>query len=160
MKKPVVGMPQYEVDDQGRVFGEQGELSQWLSDSGYLKVGLYHAGKRKRLRVHRLVSNAFIPNPDRKPFVNHKNGDKTDNRVENLEWVTAKENQEHAVVNGLISTGKVEIVAINLKDGSEKIYPSIAKMAKDLGLSHTQARACLSGAKSIDYQLERKKRDA
>lgn len=160
MKKPVVGMPQYQVDKDGRIYGHQGELSQWLSDSGYLKVGLYDKGKRKRLRVHRLVANAFIPNDDRKKYVNHKNGDKQDNRVENLEWVTREENDAHAQANGFKSKGLVEIVAVNLRDGAEKTYPSIAKMAKDLGLSATQVRACLSGAKSIDYHLERKKRDA
>lgn len=68
---------------------------------GYLSVTLDTGVKRQPLLVHRLVAQAFIPNPENKPEVNHINGDKTDNRVENLEWVTHSENMRHAYVTGL-----------------------------------------------------------
>ena len=68
---------------------------------GYANVNLYKEGKMRTQRVHRLVAKAFIPNPDNLPCVNHKNGIKLDNRVENLEWVTKSENTKHAFENNL-----------------------------------------------------------
>ena len=63
---------------------------------GYLRVDLYDEnGKRKHFKVHRLVAEAFIPNPDGKPQVNHKDGNKHNNSVTNLEWVTDSENKDH-----------------------------------------------------------------
>ena len=65
------------------------------TSKGYLRVPLYKDGKRKWHKVHRLVANAFIPNPDNKPQVNHKDGNKLNNSITNLEWVTDEENKEH-----------------------------------------------------------------
>jgi hypothetical protein len=65
----------------------------WL---GYTQVNLWRDGKYKTMKVHRLVASAFIPNPENKRDVNHINGAKHDNRVENLEWATVIENQRHS----------------------------------------------------------------
>lgn len=64
--------------------------------SGYLKVSLIANGKSKNVMIHRMVAVTFIPNPEHKEQVNHKDGDKTNNRVDNLEWVTRSENMQHA----------------------------------------------------------------
>lgn len=71
------------------------------NNKGYMRIALKNKDKVKDYLVHRLVAKTFIPNPENKRFVNHKNGNKEDNRVENLEWCTQKENMQHAVKNGL-----------------------------------------------------------
>ena len=74
------------------------------SNRGYVYVKLYGSDGIETRRVHRLVAEAFIPNPQGKDQVNHKDGIKDNNKVENLEWVTQKENNLHAIRNGLNST--------------------------------------------------------
>lgn len=95
------GFPYYYVTDDGRVYSRNPyhnpaarikQIKLRTDTNGYVSVIL--SGQKGR-RVHRLVAEAFIPNPENKPCVNHKNGNKSDNRVENLEWVTKSENELH-----------------------------------------------------------------
>lgn len=94
--------PQYLVSDNGHVRrkGDKNDHST-RNSKGYLVTDLYKDGKRVTRRVHRLVAEAFLENPKHKKEVNHKDGNKHNNRVENLEWVTKKENCHHAWANGL-----------------------------------------------------------
>jgi len=90
------------VSDCGRVLSRLGrKLSLQKSNAGYLRVELHKNGMAQKHSVHRLVATAFVPNPEGKPQVNHIDGDKTNNKAENLEWVTQSENQSHAYQNGL-----------------------------------------------------------
>ena len=96
--EPIENLSGYYINGVGIIKGIKGEfLKTNKHKGGYMKVIL----NGKNYLVHRLVAKAFIPNPDNKPQVNHKNGIKTDNRISNLEWVTQSENIKHAFNNGL-----------------------------------------------------------
>lgn len=111
--KDVVGYEgYYQVSNMGRVkslkrvtnnqFCKQDYfLKQTKTNAGYLKVILIRNSKRTNKNIHRLVAETFIDNSNKLPCVNHKNGNKQDNRVENLEWVNFKQNIEHAIRNEL-----------------------------------------------------------
>lgn len=115
MSKPVDGYEGlYEVDDAGGVWtlrsGTPKPMRPSFDKDGYLQVVLTgRDGKRRRYYVHRLVAAAFIPNPDDLPQVNHLDGDKTDNRVGNLEWCDCSTNNLHSHRTGLHPTDKLTI---------------------------------------------------
>lgn len=109
MHKSVEGYPNYYMDSEGNIFSnvykKMRKLIPETTKAGYLRVQLYRDGKVKKVLVHRLVALAFIPNPKDKPHVNHLDGDKTNNRVINLEWCNRSENMRHAISNGLRPEG-------------------------------------------------------
>lgn len=139
--KEVVGFP-YFITSEGIILNSKLKVRQpGLKRSGYHQVTFKSPSKDKTYLVHRLVALTFIPNPLNKPFVNHINGIKTDNRVENLEWVTHQENMDHAKRTGLIpiaeengnsilTSSQVEEICKLLQDGCRNI-----EIADYLGIS-------------------------
>lgn len=121
---------------------------------GYLGVQLCKNGTIKTCKVHRLAAQAFIPNPDNKPQVNHIDGDKTNNRVDNLEWCTGAENATHALVTGLQKSGAKlynakftdeqasEILKLYVKGSRE--FGSVA-LSKKYGVSHNSILRLIHG---------------
>ena len=142
----------YKVTSDGRVYHyykhrEPKELTYGESFDGYIQVRLWdrNLGKMKYWRVHRLVATTFIPNPDNLPEVNHKDGNKQNNNVENLEWCTHSENIKHAYDIGLLQSSNVRRVKSIDKEGNEREFESIAECGRQLGICASNINTCCQG---------------
>lgn len=138
----------YTVYSDGRIYSNINNifLKQCDNSKGYLKVHLNLDGKAKQCKVHRIIAEAFIDNPLNKPMVNHINGIKDDNRAENLEWVTNKENAIHAAKEGLTKKDYCSKVVIDLYTGI--FYNSGSELARYIGWLPTSLLAKLNGNRS------------
>ena len=107
-------MDDYEITREGQVYNKKWNRYVKLQKhrKGYVCVNICGGSKL----VHRLVAEKYIPNPENKPQVNHKDGDKTNNCVENLEWVSNQENRNHAVKNGLHVHGECSYAKLSSND--------------------------------------------
>ena len=141
-RKPIKDFSIYEVSTKGEVFsmvlswtryGKKGisyrdkKMALYDNGRGYKQV-FFCSNYIKSMRyVHRLVAEVFIPNPQNKPEVNHKDGDKSNNNVDNLEWVTRLENVRHAIGLGLHSGKRIMKIT---SDGTTEIYESGAEASR------------------------------
>lgn len=114
-------------------------LKQYLEKKGYLRVHLCNKQIGKHFLVHRLVAEAFIPNPDNKPTVNHINHDRTDNRVENLEWATFSEQMDKITLDKLSK----KILQYDKQGNLIKKWDSIRMVEREIGLKHQDIIAVL-----------------
>lgn len=176
--KPIIGYEgYYEISNYGRVkslsrYKNVGKFSHFTKEKmlalcktkGYLRVFLRNNDTAKSQSVHRLVAMAFIPNPENKPSINHKDCHRNNNRVDNIEWCTAKENTAHALsLNRMkpcknnsekqrqdISIRSKRPVAIYDKTNKLiKIFPSSIDCAKYLNASYATVRVCKTNKKTI-----------
>ena len=161
-----LGFPNYTITDDGKVFslnynhtGEKKELKQRKDKDGYFGVLLCNkVSKRKRFKVHRLVSLAFIPNPDNLPEVNHKDECKTNNNVSNLEWCSKSYNINYGTRNERCGEKQ-----LNRKDKSRAVkqftkygrfiaeYPSIAEVERQTGFYKSNISQCCKGKLKSAY---------
>ena len=115
----IIGYENYLIYNDGRVFGKKHNrfLKQGTNTHGYKQVDLSKQGKRKTHKIHRLVAQHYIPNPENKPCVDHINRIRTDNRIENLRWVTDSENQQNRSFNKNNTSGHKYICYHKSTDG-------------------------------------------
>lgn len=111
----------FEISNLGRIRNiETGRvLKQFVNRNGYRQVSVSLGGRnnKKIFKIHKAVAETFISNPDNKPIINHKDGDKTNNNVDNLEWTTYSENIKHAFDTGLVTkTGKINLRKLSDED--------------------------------------------
>lgn len=122
------------------------KMSQSTDSYGYKVVKLRNKNKVVTCKVHRLVALTFIPNPENKPQVNHKDGNKLNNNVDNLEWVTASENIKHAKSLGLQQECYNRVKVNQIKDGKIiATYPSLKQAEIETGIGWTGISAVIRG---------------
>lgn len=140
--REIDGFPDYEVSNIGRVCSFKGEYPKILKpgkdQDGYLQVILYTGGKRVTKKVHRLVAEAFVPNLENKPQVNHIDEDKMNNVADNLEWVTPVENCNHGTRNKRMAEARGKAVVQYTTDGVfMDLYSSLAEAERITGISQS-----------------------
>jgi len=135
----------YQISNNGKVRNNRGHiLMPYKTKKGYQKVDLWKNHKKKVCYIHRLVAEAFIPNPKSLPQVNHMDGNKKNNTVENLEWCTAKENTKHSIDTYLRT--KVKAVDMFSVHGDFiRTFPNTAIAEKETGIAKSHIWGCCKG---------------
>lgn len=147
--KIILGFSKYEIDKKGNIFDTNTKynVKSHINVNGYCRISLTPDGKKSNDRqnkyVHRLVAEAFIPNPKNLPYVNHINANKQDNRVENLEWCTSSENMIH---DSKVRKTGTRVYAFDAKTGKfYKSFDSIKAAGRKIGVDSTTITKVISG---------------
>lgn len=134
----------YAITSCGKVWSYRAQrfLKPKDNGTGYLIVGLWKEGKAEYRLVHRLVAEAYIPNPDNKPQVNHKDENKEHNWIGNLCWVSASENVNYGTRNARVAEkNSISVYCEELN----KVFPSINEAARQLGIDKGSISKCCRG---------------
>lgn len=140
----------YYVTKCGKVFNKHGrELKPSLNKGGYKFLSLSYQGKTKTTMLHRMLAECFIPNPHNYPQINHKDGNKVNNELSNLEWCTPSYNVQHAWDTGLATTPEKPVVCLD----TGKVYKSARYAADTLNYKSPSAiTACCLGKRKTAYK--------
>jgi hypothetical protein len=142
--KPIEGYENYQVSNFGRVKNNKNHIMSQDYTKCYCRVHLYKNGKGKHHLIHRLVAQAFIPNPNKLPQVNHKDENKDNNNVNNLEWCTAKYNNNYGnrnklskikQINDVIKSKPIDVCDLNMNYITT--FPSIEECERKLGVNQS-----------------------
>lgn len=136
---PIKGFPEYEVSRWGTVRHRSTKREKVFTDNGngYLRTNLFSRGKQTTVYLHRILAEAFIPNPLKLPQINHKDGNKTNNSLDNLEWCTGSANVQHK--NYVLKRGNCKSVRC-LETMIE--YPSVSEAERETGCDHRHISDC------------------
>lgn len=150
MRAVIDGYPDYTVTPSGEIYSYKYKtpkrLKTHITRRGYERVGLCKNGKQKLFFVHDIVAHTFVPNPSNKPYVNHKDEDKTNNRADNLEWCTVSENNCYGTrLDRIAESKKKKIVQLDFLGNVIKIWNSQTDAAKALELDKRNINLCLNG---------------
>lgn len=157
--KRIKGYPNYSIDEIGNIFNIK--LNRHIipntSYKGYVSVTLNNNGLKKYFKVHRLVAMTFIPNPENKPQVNHIDGNKSNNSVYNLEWVTNSENVKHAVKTGLRDKAhykaKIDNQKLVLHKPTGIFYDSLKIACEVLNIKYGTARNYINNPSKRNFDI-------
>ena len=152
----MLNYPNYMVNEDGNIYSifSHKFLKPSKQKNGYLTVELFNSKGSKRLLVHRIVAEAFIPNPNNYPQVNHKDENKLNNCIDNLEWCTAKYNMNYgcgaktrhlkiAIKNGMKVC--VSVLQIDKTGNIINRFNSIKEAERNLGISNSHISECCKG---------------
>lgn len=151
----------YNIDKFG-IVTKNGKILKGFNNKGYRRLSLNRNGIAIKYSIHRLVAAAFIPNIENKKEVNHINGIKDDNRVENLEWATQSENMQHGYKNGLCRNGRTlndcrksnkPILQYDKQNNFITEYPTVGAASRSIGIknSNTSISRCANGRRPSAY---------
>ena len=154
MKKfyPIPGHARYEISEDGTIRNcLSGKIkSQYIGSTGYYMVSFSYGNKSNPHRVHRLLAFCFIPNPSKLPHINHIDGNKTNNDLGNLQWVTHEANMKHAFATGLVNNsgeknGQAKLNSEKVREIKQLLAIGVSQ--QKIANSFSVSRSCIQGIK-------------
>lgn len=157
--KSIKDYEDYEISNLGRIKSYKNNKERLLKPrkdkDGYMKIDLCKDNKKKTHKLHRLVAQAFLANPENKPEVNHKDEDKTNNCASNLQWVTSRENANYGTRNERVANANsIPVVQLDLQGNYINVHQSATQVERELGFYNTHIIKCCKGKLDSAYKFK------